>query len=244
MENGTVKSLKVKDISFEGEASDYLDITIGNVVGEIIASEKDLNFDVKIKPNAKSKKLAAPKTVEGEIQIDVEVVGANEEFEQKLPVTIRLSMPGYLDSDNCLSVTPGTIEIVTSTTEKTETLTITNNCSAEGTNVALHNLGAKLSESSKFGTIFLSGSGFKSISLNDSFTELADYFASGEEETLTLRYVPTSSASSGTQKITLTLEGKNVPDEGEEEKVKATVSMGLTMSDLSECIEIEEPAME
>ncbi|MBT7241241.1 MAG: carboxypeptidase regulatory-like domain-containing protein [Candidatus Diapherotrites archaeon] len=242
IENATVESLKITDISVEGEVADYLEITIDDIVGEIISADSDLNFNIKLKPNQTAKKLAAPKTVEGEVEIDVEVVSAGQEFEQELPIKIRLSMPGYLDSDNCLSITPGEVTFTTSTTEVSETLTLKNNCAAEGIDVALHNVEAKINESSKFGTIFLSGSGFNSISLSDGFVELAEYLASNEEEELTLRFVPTSSASSGTQKLTLSVEGKNVPEEGEEEKVRAKVNVDLTMSDLSECIEIEEPS--
>jgi hypothetical protein len=241
IENGTVETLKITDVTIEGEVADYLEITIDDVSGELLTAEGDLNFNIKFKPNSKAKKLNAPKTVEGEVEIDVEVVSAGQEFSQELPVKIRLSMPGYLDSDNCLSITPGTFEFVTSTTEVSETLTLKNNCAAEGTNVALHNVEAKINESSKYGTIFLSGAGFNSISLSDGFVELAEFFDSEEEEELTLRFVPTSSADSGTQILTLTIEGKNIPDEGEEESVKAKAKIDLTMSDLSECVEVQEP---
>ena len=241
IENGTVETLKITDVSIEGEVADYLDITIDDVTNETLAADGDLNFNIKFKPNAQAKRLNAPKTVEGKVEIDVEVVSAGQEFAQELPITIRLSMPGYLDSDSCLSISPGTIDFVTSTTEVSQTLTIKNNCAAEGTNVALHNITAKINESSKYGTIFLAGSGFNSISLSDGEVELAEYLESSEEEELTLRFVPTSSAKSGTQTLTLTVDGKNIPDEGEEESVKAKTIIDLTMSDLSECVEIEEP---
>ncbi len=241
-ENWTVKDLTVKAVSFSGDLSTYLTITTDNVVGQVINPEEDLNFNLTIKLNNTGKNLVEPKTVEGRLIIDVEVKDVKSTFTNQVPIKIRISRPGYIDSANCLKVTPGDVEFITSTKEATQTLTIKNTCTAEGINISLSDLEAKISQNAAHGTLTVSGSEFNSIQLGEAYSSLGSLVEANLEETLTLKFTPKISSASGKQDVVVTFRAKNVPEEESEEEITTNVNVSMTMSNLSECLEIEKPS--
>jgi len=240
--NSTAKDVKVLGAVINGDMKDYVDVkVIGMENSTIIDSGKDRNYQVSIKLKSIAYNLTAPKDLSGVILINTEVADAGTGFSTELPVSIRLSLPGYLDGGKCMSVEPAVAEFITASTEQSKTILVTNNCTAEDTPVALHNLEAKLSEAAKFGTVNISGIGFKSVSLSDKYARVADILAASAEQEITLTFVPNPSIASGTQNFTISLTGKNFLDENVEEKVETQIKATTTMSNLSKCVEITKP---
>ena len=242
LENASPATVKIKSVDFTGELKSYLDMKFADsLIGSTIEVEKDKNYSLTIKPNATGSKLKEPKDVVGEIVIAVEIEGTKQLFETIIPTNIRLSMPGYLDSGKCLKITPTTIELIAGGTETTQTIEIENTCTAEGIQVNLHNIEAKLNEASKLGSISISGAGF-SGTLNETYSKVGEMLAKDTKESLTVRFIPNGSIASGTQNLTITIKGENIPEENEKETVEATLKAKLTMSNLSKCITVEKPA--
>ncbi len=241
LENATAEKLLIDRFNLSGELSSYLDISLNNIEGTSIDVEKDANHILKIKPNATAKKLREPKTITGTIEIITKVDGTNQSYSSELPISVRLSMPGYLDSDKCLKITPGSLEYNTSTSEVTQSVEVENSCTAEGIKVNLFEMEAKLNEVSKFGTINVSGVGFMNTSIGDSYSKIADIFENGSKETLSIRFNPNASLSSGKQTLTMMVRAKNNTEDGEE-TIETKITLNISMSNLSKCIEVEEPA--
>lgn len=242
LENASPATVKIKSVDFTGELKSYLDMKFSNnLIESSIPVGTDKNYSLTIKPNATGSKLREPKDVKGEITIAVEIAGTKQLFETIIPVTIRLSMPGYIDSTKCLKVTPATIELIAGGTETTQTIEIENSCTAEGIQVNLHNIQAKLNEANKLGSISINGTGF-SGTLSETYTKIGEILAKDTKESLTVRFVPNGSISSGTQNLTITISGENIPEENEKETVEASLKAKLTMSNLSKCVTIEKPA--
>ncbi len=240
--NSTAKDVKVLNAQINGDMKDYVDVkVIGMENSTIIDSGKDRNYQVSIKLKSVAYNLTAPKDLTGVILINTEVADAGTGFSTELPISIRLSLPGYLDGGKCISVEPAVADFITASAEQSKVITITNNCTAEDTPVALHNLEAKLSEAAKFGTLNISGVGFKSTSLSEKYARVADVLAASAEQEITLTFVPNPSIASGVQSFTVTLSGKNFLDENVEEKVGTQIKATTTMSNLSKCIEVEKP---
>ena len=168
------------------------------------------------------------------------VSGENQSFLNEIPIKIRLTFPGMLDSGRCLKIEPNTIDFTTTDAEVTKTITITNNCTAEDTSVELRNIEAKLNEASKFGTISIIGAGL-SGQITDKLTSIGDYIERNNQTEVVLKYSPTTIIESGTQNLTLTLVGKNLLEDGTTEKVEAQTKLNITMNNLAKCVVIEEP---
>jgi len=242
MQNNTAKSLKIKAVNINGDMKTYLDVKFTSTVeGTIVESGKDRNYSLLFKVNDSGMRLQEPKDVTGTITIETEITGANETYLNELPVSIHITMPGYLDSAKCLKVNPTSLTFITSDTEESQTVTLNNDCTAEGIDIPIHNLEAKLNEASKYGTITLSGEGLKTISLSETGADLTDYFEKQGEVSMTVRFNPNTSIASGTQEFTLYIDGKNVTDDGTEEKAQTSMKLETTMSVLSKCVEIDKP---
>ena len=243
LENATVKDLTINRVAIDGELASYLDIRfLDTIEGEVIASGADGNYNLKIRPNSTAQRLAEPKTVNGRITIDVKAEGTTQTFTNEIPVTIRLSMPGYLDSESCLKITPNSLEFVASTTEQVQNIEIENTCTAEGIKVNLHSLEAKLNEASRFGNINISGAELSGRLVSDTYGEITDVLEQNAKISARITFAPTTTVDAGTQDLELMIRGTNIADEGETETIDATVSLDVSMSNLSRCIEIEEPA--
>jgi hypothetical protein len=243
LENATVKDLEIKRVAIDGELSNYLDIRfLDTLQGEVIASGADGNYNLKIKPNSTAQRLAQPRTVQGRVVIDVTPQGTTQTFTNEIPVTIRLSMPGYLDNENCLKITPTTLEFVASTTEQIQTVEIENTCTAEGTKVNLHNLEAKLNETSRFGNISVTGTELSGRLISDTYGEIDEILQTDAKITAKIVFAPNTTADAGTQELELTIRGTNIADEGETETIEARITLDVSMSNLSRCIEIDQPA--
>ncbi|HNV01349.1 MAG TPA: carboxypeptidase-like regulatory domain-containing protein [archaeon] len=242
MQNTTVKDVKIKSTSFSGDLSTYLDLKFNETItGALIEKSKDKNYTLTIKPNSISKKLKEPLTLNGNLIITTEIEGTTQNYENEIPITIRLSMPGYIDSEKCLKVTPGTIEFIAAGSEATQTIELENTCTAEGIQINLHDIEAKINETSKLGSVLVSGNGF-SGGLSTAYTKIGTILEKGTKETLTVRFVPNGSISSGTQDLKITFKGSNIPEENEVETIEASTTAKITMSNLSKCITIEEPS--
>jgi hypothetical protein len=242
LENATVAKLNIKRITVSGELDDYLTITLKDAEGQTMDAGEDANYILKIKPNSKAKLLQVPKTVTGSVEIITGIDDASQTFTNKIPVSIRLSMPGFLDSDKCLHITPNNLEFIANSNEVTKTIEIENTCVAEGINVNLFEIEAKLNEASRLGTIAVTGNGFSNANINDSYSKIADILKSGEKETLSVRFMPSSSISSGTQTVNLSFRAKNIAEEDVSETVETTVTNNISLSNLSSCVTIEKPS--
>lgn len=239
--NRTVSDLEITRVSVDGELDTYLSVDVTGIEDTTIGTDKDANYTIKLKTNSKAQRLSEPLTIEGIINIDVKAEEVDQTFTTELPVRIRLSMPGFLDSDRCLKVSPSNIEFNTSTNEATASVEVENNCVAEGVKVNLFEVEAKLSENSKLGTVLVSGEGFTNASLSEAYKEIASIFESDSKQTLNIRFVPNASVTSGEQKFKVTLRGKNVADEDTEETVETSFNIDASMSNLNKCLEVEEP---
>jgi hypothetical protein len=239
-ENGTVEDLEIESIRFDGELESYLNLE-ENIEGTIIKAGEEANYSLKVSPNSTAERLREAKTVEGRMEIIV-TIKDGESYASEIPIKIRLSMPGYLDSQSCLKVTPGSVEFNTSTQEITQNLEIENTCTAEGIKVILFDLEARLNQTSKFGVVNISGSAFNNASLGEGYSEIADSFTADTKENITLRFSPNTGISSGKQNMEITFRGTNIPEEGKTETVETHVNLEVAISNLSKCIEIEEPA--
>jgi hypothetical protein len=241
LQNNTAKTIKLVSASINGELKSYLDVKFNDTInGTIIEQGKDKNYSLTFKLNSLASRLVEPKDVTGTIVINTEVSGANQAFLNEIPVEIRLTFPGMLDSGKCLKIAPTSIEFITTSTEVTKTITLTNNCTAEGIKVDLRKLEAKLNETSKFGTVSLIGAGL-SGQLTDKYSALGDLLEKDSETELVVKYSPTTSVESGVQNLVISILGKNLLDDGTSEKVEATTKLNVTMNNLSKCIVVEEP---
>ncbi|MFA6065371.1 MAG: carboxypeptidase-like regulatory domain-containing protein [archaeon] len=243
LQNNTASSLKITDVQINGDMKTYLDAKFNETIANtVIDTGKDRNYSLSLKVNSAASRLNAPKDVTGTIVIETEVTGTTQTYLNEIPVSIHLSMPGFLDSAKCLTVTPNTLDFITSDASQSKTITLTNQCTAESTKIALKNLQAKLSEASKFGTITLSGAGFSSTALSDQYVKIADFLEKDAESVLTINFTPSTVVASGTQAFTISIIGKNITDDLTEEKTESTVKTNITMSNISKCIEIVQPA--
>lgn len=240
--NNTVSDISIRRVTTTGELDRYLNIDFDNVVGGKINSREDNNFNITIRPNALAQRLMQPLTITGEIRFETQIDGVNQSFENKLPVRIRLSMPGYLDSDRCLKVNPTSIEFNTSTSEVTQTVEIENNCVAEGVRINLSELRARLNENSKLGNVMVSGTGFTNATLSETYTTIAQIFERESKQNLTVRFVPNANINSGEQKLRIDLEAKNIIDDTESETINTSFNLDLSMSNLSRCLEVVTPS--
>ncbi len=241
IQNNTAKTLKLVSATINGDLKNYMNVTFnGAINGTIIESGKDKNYALSIKLNSAASRLNEPKDVTGTIVINTEVSGANQSFLNEIPAEIRLTFPGLLDSGKCLKITPSTIDFTTTSSEMTKTITLVNTCTAEGINVDLRQLEAKLNEASKFGTISIIGTGLNA-DVTDKYTSLGDLLEKDSETEVTLKYSPTLAVESGTQSLTLTVLGKNLLDSNSNEKVTATTKINVTMNNLAKCVVVSEP---
>jgi hypothetical protein len=239
--NLTISDLDIERVSISGEIDDYLDIDTREIEGTI-ESGVDSNYNIKLKINSRARRLSEPLTIEGTLKIDVSAEDVSQTFENEIPIRIRLSMPGFLDSDRCLKVNPSTIEFNTSTNEETATIEVTNNCVAEGIKVNLFDLEARLSEASKLGTVIVSGEGFLNATLGENYSTIAEIFESDASQNLVVRFIPNASVISGDQEIKVDLRASNVADEDTTESVDTSFNMDIAMSNLNKCIEVEQPS--
>ncbi len=239
--NQTVKDIKLTRVTTTGELATYLNIDLDGIAGSVVASGQDSNYSIKFRTNSVSQRLREPISVTGTINFETEIDGTNQKFESKLPVNIRLSMPGYLDSDRCLKIIPGTIEFNTSTNEATQNIEIENNCVAEGTKINLFELEAKLNSASKLGTIMVSGTGFMNASLSETYSKIAEILEKDAKQTLTVRFVPSASVSSGEEELKVTIRAKNIIDSSDSETIEASFNTRISMSNLARCIEVVKP---
>ncbi len=241
VQNNTAKTIKLVSATVNGDLKNYLDIKFNDTInGTIIEQGKDKNYNLSIKLNSLAARLTEPKDLTGTIVINTEVSGANQSFLNEIPVEIRLTFPGMLDSAKCLKITPATIDFVTTSSEVTKVITIANTCAAEGVKVNLRKLEAKLNEASKFGTISLIGSGL-AAQLSDKYTTLGDILEKDSQTEVTITYSPTTLVESGTQNLVISILGKNLLDDGTSEKVEATTKVNVTMNNLAKCIVVSEP---
>ena len=241
MENDTSKTIKLVSAQVNGEVKNYFDIKFTNQInGTIIEPDGNKNYNLSIKLNNAGTRITEPKDLTGTIVINTEVSGENQSFLNEIPIKIRLTFPGMLDSGRCLKIEPNTIDFTTTDAEVTKTITITNNCTAEDTSVELRNIEAKLNEASKFGTISIIGAGL-SGQITDKLTSIGDYIERNNQTEVVLKYSPTTIIESGTQNLTLTLVGKNLLEDGTTEKVEAQTKLNITMNNLAKCVVIEEP---
>jgi len=243
MQNNTAKNVKVTGVSVNGEMKSYIDTKFDTTIaGTIIEQGKDRNYDLSIKLLDSALRLKAPKDVSGVILINTTIDGTTQSFINEIPVNVRLSMPGYMDNAKCLKVTPTIVEFITSSGDQTKTVTLTNTCSAEDTDIALNNLEAKLSELSKLGAVSISGQGIASSALTDKSVKVADYLERNAEISLSIKFTPSPTVVSGTQEFTLSLVGKNILEDKSEEKADSQIKVKVTMNNISKCVEIEKPA--
>jgi hypothetical protein len=242
LENDTSKTIKLVSAQVNGEVKNYFDIKfVDNINGTIIEPDGNKNYNLSIKLNSAGTRILEPKDLTGTIIINTEVSGENQSFLNEIPIKIRLTFPGMLDSGKCLKINPTTIDFITTDAEVTQTITITNNCTAEDTSVELRNIEAKLNEASKFGTISIVGAELNG-QLTDKLTSIGDYIERNAETEVIIKYSPTTIVESGTQNLTLSLIGKNLLDDGTTEKVEAQTKLNITMNNLAKCIIIEEPS--
>ena len=241
LQNNTAKTIKLVSATVNGDLKSYMDVKFSDIInGTIIEQGKDKNYSLTIKLNSLAARLIEPKTLTGTIVINTEVSGTNQSFLNEIPIEIRLTFPGMLDSGKCLKITPTTIDFITTSTEQTKTIILTNSCAAEGIKVDLRKLEAKLNEASKFGTVSIIGSGF-SGELTDKYSKLGDLLEKDAETELTVKYSPTTSVESGQQNLIISILGRNLLDDGTSEKVEATTKLNVTMNNLAKCILVEEP---
>jgi hypothetical protein len=241
LENWTVKDLVIKSIDFSEDLGTYLNLTTNDTIGKTIKSNQDFNFILTIKLNNTGKNIVEPRTVEGFMIVDVYVDETKSSFTHKIPVKIRISRPGYIDSGNCLKITPGEVIFITSTNEVSQTLNIKNDCTAEGISISLSDLEAKIDKTALFGTLTVSGTEFNTVQLNETYSTITNFIEQDMEETITIKFNPKITNSTGKQNFVLTFRAKNIPEENEQENITTTINVETTMSKLSECIVIEEP---
>ncbi len=243
MQNNTSKNVRLGSVQINGDMKTYIDAKfIETLAGTIIEQGKDKNFTLSLKLNSSAIKLKAPKDLTGTVVINTEIPGTSAGYLNEIPISIRLSMPGYMDDAKCLKVTPATIDFITSDTEESKTVVLSNLCTAEDFQIPLHDISAKLNEAMKVGTISVNGSGFATVNLGDKYVKIADSLEKDSETELTIRFSPNSAVSSGKQTVTVTIMGKNILDDKTEEKVETTLKVNSTMNSLSKCIEIVEPS--
>lgn len=241
-QNNTAKTVKLVSATINGDVKNYLDIKFNDTInGTIIEQGKDKNYTLSMKLNSAALRITAPKDLTGTIVINTEVSGANQAFLNEIPVKIRLTFPGMLDSGKCLKVTPATVEFITTSAEISKTITLTNSCEAEGVKVDLRNIEAKLNETSKFGTVSIIGSGLNGT-LTDKFSSLGDLLEKNSETEVVLKYTPTTSVESGKQNLVISITGQNLLDDGTNEKVTTSAKLDVTMNNLAKCVVVEEPA--
>ncbi|MFA5930876.1 MAG: carboxypeptidase-like regulatory domain-containing protein [archaeon] len=242
IQNDTAKNVKITSAEINGDVKSYVDIKFnGTINGTVIEQGKDRNYILSMKLNSNAMRLKEPKDLTGKLIINSEISGTNQSFTSEINIAVRLSMPGMIDSGKCLKVNPATIEFITANGNATKTVTLTNTCTAEGTDIALNDLEAKLSESAKFGTISITGKGLSNGTLTDSYAKLGDYLEKNAEEDLTVTFIPSGTVASGAQDFTISIIGKNILEDKSVEKVEAQIKTSTTMSNLSKCLEIDKP---
>jgi len=242
LQNNTSKNVRISSAQINGDLKSYIDAKFTDgITGAIIDQGKDKNFTLSFKLNSNTTKLTSPKDLTGTIVINTEIPGAGSGYINEIPIAIRLSMPGFIDDAKCLKVSPATLDFITSDTEESKTITVSNLCTAEDTQIPLHTISAKLNETMKIGTISISGAGFSTTALSDKYTKISDTLEKDSETELTIRFLPNLAVPSGKQTVTLSLIGKNILDDKTEEKVEATVKVNSTMNSLAKCVEIQKP---
>ncbi|MEI7960844.1 MAG: carboxypeptidase regulatory-like domain-containing protein [archaeon] len=242
IENDTAKDVKINSVQINGGMKSYLDVLFSDTIaGTVIVQGKDRNYFLSMKLNSAAKKIVEPKDLTGTIVFNTTVVGTNQSYITSLPVTIRLSMPGFLDNSKCLQITPTSVEFVAADSSVSKTITIKNNCEAESNPIILHNIEAKLSEELKIGSISITGTGFNNSQLSAKYQKVADVFDNGAETELTLNYSPNPAVASGTNAVTVTFAGYNILNDKSTEKVEVSVKATATTNSLSKCVEIRKP---
>jgi hypothetical protein len=243
LSNNTAKNIRISSVQINGDLKQYIDAKFdGTIEGTTIAQATDKNYNLSLKLNNSAMRLLKPTDVKGTITINTDVIGASESFASEIPISVRISLPGYLDEAKCLSVNPTNLEFITSDTEQTKTITLTNSCTAESNEIPLHNLEAKLSTAAKFGSITISGTGIKTTTLTEKYTQITDYYEKNSETDYTIKFTPSASVSSGAQEFIISIVGKNLLDDDTEEKSEAQIKTKTTMSNLSKCIEVVQPS--
>ena len=243
MQNNTSKNIKIVSAKINSDLSIYLDATFPqNINNTIIESGKDRNYSVLFKLTNLAKRLREPKDIFGTILIESEVSGASQSFVNEIPVSIRLSMPGYIDNIKCLKANPATINLFASDSEQSATITITNACTAEGTKISLKDVEARLSEALKIGTISVSGQGFLNAQISDKAVKITDFIDEGAEVPLTIKFSPNVAMPSASQTVNLFIVGKNILNDKSFEKAESVIKFDLTMNNYAKCIEVQKPA--
>ncbi|MCX6803144.1 MAG: carboxypeptidase-like regulatory domain-containing protein, partial [Candidatus Diapherotrites archaeon] len=242
IQNNTSTSVKIISTQVTGGLKAYLDVKFDtDPSGAIVERGKDRNYSLSIKLNSAALKLVEPKDVTGNIIFNTTVAGTGQSFLNEVPVDIRISMPGHMDNAKCFKVNPATIDMVASNNEQTKTVTLTNTCAAEGVQIPLQNIEAKLSGELKIGTITLTSTNIKSAVLTDKYAKVSDYLEKEGDEEVTIHFMPNAAVSSGTQTVTILINGKNILDDKTEEKSEAQIKANLTMNILSKCVTIVQP---
>ncbi|MFA5741339.1 MAG: hypothetical protein WC874_00525, partial [Candidatus Izemoplasmatales bacterium] len=70
----------------------------------------------------------------------------------------------------------------------------------------------------------------------------ADFMERAAKESVTIKFSPSKTIASGKQETVIEFRGKNTPEEGVDEYVGSNVNLKITMRNLSQCVEIQEPA--
>lgn len=242
IENDTAKDVKINSVQINGDLKSYMDVSFSDTVaGTVIAQGKDRNYNLSMKLNSAAKRISEPKDLTGTIVFNTNIAGTAQNYTNELPVDIRISMPGFLDNAKCLQITPSTVDFVASDSMQSKTVTVTNNCEAEGNKITLQDIEARISEPLKIGSISLSGSGIKNVTLSDKYSKVSDYLDNGVDTELTVNFSPNAAIPSGTSTVSISLMGQNVLNDKTTEKAVSEVKVNATTSFLSKCIEIQQP---
>ncbi len=243
--NQTIAELLITELQFSADFQDLVQFSWDDdYVGRKLGSNQDINAYLLIKLTDKGMLVTKPVKLEGSLSIHLQNTATLDNYVQNVPVVVRIGLGGEVDDEKCLQIEPVEWEIFSSSGEKQgKEFKLTNNCSVEGTPIALREVQARLvtKNENALGEFVLSSTdlaGASELALGKQFAAFADVLPSEFEGNILIEFTADSNVDSAEAEPVIEFRAINFALAGEE-KIELQLPVELSISDLKECVTVE-----
>lgn len=240
--NATQIPLTISEVFASSEFSGFVDFGFDpNLIGTVLDQNVDANTTIRISI-ARDAEILEPKRIAGGINMVVTNPTIAKKWNSRIPTEVRLGFGEEMDDTKCLEIDPDKWEIITAGEKKTLGFTLRNTCTANGVQVPLSKLSARLNLGSQNNVgSFSAGSALfedeTPVILSTAFKEVAKTVAPAAEESVTVEFTP-SDVLSASQELSIEFKGLHFTSKGIEE-VRSKLVVSLSISNLSSCLSIQ-----
>lgn len=266
--------LTVQEIALSSGFNDWVKFELINdeVIGETLGLNGDLNVSFTLGLTEKGQNLLTPQSLKGSLLVKL-VSQSGKTYVNSLPINLKIGFGGEVDVEDCLLITPGQWDIISSPNQQNQlTFEIKNTCTVKGAPVKLVNLSAKIRQTTgdpigKFTVI----SDEKQVALSPTIDNLVSGMVTASFQGATPSSLEPTNLSGGYKTILqnvpangnvavtvifdpaqvvsgfanpqLVFQATNLTNTGIADTLTQTVNMNIVLNKLKECVQIKTPSL-